>query len=181
MASWTRAHWLYLYLAIVMAVCFLLGNVAHSQSSGLGVPKDLSRGGFQQDPFYQPLQIAPESERFRLMNYFASGQSFYLDRDSFQASPDGTLRYNVVGKNLYATSGKDIPNQRSSNVVDCNNGTFIPQTSRDLLDEKGNVISRDTFQNAPPKTLSPSSPLYATLKSACADHFKNADFSKWRF
>lgn len=186
--SFNRVCLLYLYLAVAMVLCFVLGNVtAHSQKANTSPtpavkpPFVNNLDGWRQKQFfngggsYMPLAIPQETERFPLMNYFASGDAFYLDMESFEPTANGKLNYKIVGKNLFQTDGQDAPTQESSNEVDCLNGTFRSQTSRMLFDKNGNVISRDNFMNVPSITLTPGSSLYNVLKNACQDNFTSPE------
>lgn len=184
--SFNRVCLLYLYLALAMAICFFLGNVtAHSQNANTA-PKPSANPPFVKNlddwkktqyanGAYTPLTIPQETDRYPLMHYFASGDAFYLDMDSFEPTADGKITYKIIGKNLFQTDGQDIPTQESTNEVNCSNGTFRSQTSRKQFDKSGNVISSDSFMNVPSIALSAGSSLYNALKDVCQDNFASPD------
>jgi hypothetical protein len=107
--SFNRVCLLYLYLAVAMVLCFVLGNVtAHSQKANTSPtpavkpPFVKNLDEWRQKQFfnggsYMPLAIPQETERFPLMNYFASGDAFYLDMESFEPTANGKLNYKIVG------------------------------------------------------------------------------------
>lgn len=123
--------------------------------------------GFNEDG--QP-DYPPETDNLTLLNWSQSGDAFYIVLDSIESSGPGQLSYIVIGKNLRQTNGKDYPTQRSTNRMNCTNGTFQSALHWEQLDQNGNVIQhKDLMQS--PKVLTASSALYDILKDACSSEF----------
>lgn len=104
-------------------------------------------------------QTPTDNDRI-LLHRFASGQTFYIEKNSFKPIGNGTLQYNVTSDT--GNGSQEV----SKNEINCRTGQIKSPVQSWNQDSKGG-ISNQTDGPSAPTMLTNRTRLYYDMKDAC--------------